>query len=96
MSFSEARARPAVLHTPRDLRNALEIAGTGDRKARLDHVDAQRVEQIGDLQFLFEGHGSAWRLLAVAQRGVENNDAIGVAVWRRRGRALVLGSLRHG
>ncbi len=85
----------AVFHAPRDLKDAFEIARAGDRKARLDDVDAQRVEQIGDLQFFLQRHGGAGRLLAVAQRGVENNDAVGVMVLRVRGRAWVWNVISH-
>src|SRR5581483_6244289 len=55
-----------------DLLHRLEVAGRGDGKARLDNVHAHLVEQFGDLEFLFMRHGSARRLLAIAQRGVED------------------------
>jgi hypothetical protein len=71
----EAGARQAaddgILHDLRDFRTAFEIAVRGNRKSRLDDVDAHRIEQFGDFQFLFERHGSARRLLAVAQCRVE-------------------------
>ncbi len=75
-----------VFYASRDFAHTLEIARTGDRKARFDDVDAQGVEQIGDLQFLLESHGGAWRLLAVAQCCIENNDAFRVMSVRGCGR----------
>ena len=57
-----------------DLADRLEVARRGDRETGLDHVDAQIHERLGDLQLLFEVHAAAGRLLAVAERGVENDD----------------------
>jgi len=59
-----------------NLRNRFEIAVRGDRKAGLDDIDAHLVEELGDLHLLLEGHRCAGRLLAIAQRGVEDDDAI--------------------
>ena len=61
-----------------DLGDGVEVALGGDREAGLDDVDAHGVEEVGDLQLLLEGHGGAGALLAVAQRGVEDEDAVGV------------------
>ena len=69
-----------VLHAPGDLAHRLEIAVRGDREAGLDDVDAHLVEEVGDLELLLERHGRAGALLAVAQRGVEDYDAILVAI----------------
>ena len=65
-----------ALDPPGDRRDRLEIAVRGDREAGLDDVDAHRVEEIGDLELLLEGHGRAGALLAVAQRGVEDQHAV--------------------
>ena len=74
------RARQAgdhgVLGAPGDLADRLEIAFGGDREAGLDDVDAHIVEHFGDLELFLEGHGGAGALLAVAQGGVEYNDAV--------------------
>ena len=51
-------------------------------KAGLDDVDAHRVEQVGDLELFLEGHGRAGALLAVAQRGVEDQDLVLVGAGR--------------
>ena len=53
-----------------------KIAFRGDGKAGLDDVDAHGVEQLGDLDLLFMRHGGAGALLAVAQSGVEDDDAV--------------------
>ena len=60
----------------------LEVARRGDREAGLDHVDAQVDQRVGDLQLLVQVHAGAGRLLAVAERGVEDCD---VAHERSRG-----------
>ncbi len=65
-----------VLGALGDLVHGGEIALRGDRKAGLDDVDAHLVEQLGDLELLLVGHGGAGALLAVAQGGVEDDDAV--------------------
>ena len=59
-----------------DLVDGEEIALRGDGESGLDDIDAQVVEHFGDLKLLLMGHGRAGRLLAVAQGGVENDDAV--------------------
>ena len=58
-----------------DLAHGLEIAGRGDGEAGLDHVDPQGQQGLGDLHLLGQVHACSGRLLAVAERGVKNNDA---------------------
>jgi hypothetical protein len=53
----------------------LEVAWRGDGKSRLDHVDAQIHQRLGHFELLFVVHAAARRLLAVAERRVENDDA---------------------
>ena len=53
-----------------------EIAIRGNRKTGFDDVDAHRIQEIGDFKLLFERHGCARRLFAIAQGGVENDDAV--------------------
>ena len=65
-----------VLGAAGDFAHRLEIAFRGDGKAGLDDVDAHVVEHLGDHELLLEGHGRAGALLAVAQRGVEYDDAV--------------------
>ena len=65
-----------VLGALGDLVDGGEVAFRGDRKAGLDDVHAHVVEQLGDLELLFMGHGRAGTLLAVAQGRVEDDDAV--------------------
>jgi hypothetical protein len=66
----------AVLGPLRDFGDRGEVAFGGDGEAGLDDVDAHLVEEAGDLQLLFMGHGRAGALLAVAEGGVEDDDFI--------------------
>src|SRR5690606_34258827 len=66
-----------VLRPARYLEHRLEIAFGRDRETGFDHVDAHLDEDVGNLEFLLEGHCRARTLLAVAQRGIENYDALG-------------------
>ena len=59
-----------------DLPHRVEVAGGGDREARLDDVHAEADERVRDFQFLVDGHARARRLLAIAQRRVEDIDAL--------------------
>ena len=65
-----------VLGALGDLAHRLEIAVGGEGIARFDDVDPHVVEQLGDLELFLEGHGGAGALLAVAQGGVKNIDAV--------------------
>ena len=78
-----ARARPGdggALDLLGDGDDSFEIAVGGDGETGLDDVDAHVVERFGNLQLFFQRHGGAGRLLAVAQGGVENEDAVFVGV----------------
>ena len=75
-----------------DLGDGVEIALGGDREAGLDDVHAHGVEEVGDLLLLLEGHGGAGALLAVAQRGVEDEDLVGVGGLVRLLRSAVAGA----
>ena len=79
-------------HAPGDLRHGLEVALGGDGEAGLDDVDAHLVEQAGDLDLVLEGHGGAGALLAVAQRRVEDQDAVGLG--RNLGHGGILDGVR--
>src|SRR6185312_12056692 len=72
-----------VLRALGDLVDGGEVAFRGDREAGLDDVDAHRVEELSDLDLLFVGHGRAGALLAVAQGGVEDDDAVLVGLGGR-------------
>ena len=85
MSLSAARDSPQITAFLARLAISLhggEIAFRGDREAGLDDVDAHGVEQLGDLELLLVGHGGARALLAVAQRRVEDDDAVLVGLGR--------------
>jgi hypothetical protein len=78
MSFTPARARPQMtaLFARWKFQRRLQVAVRRNRKARFDDVDAELFEHVGDLQFFVEIHRGTRRLLAVAQGGVENQDAV--------------------
>ena len=73
-------AREAADHGALDLAgdrlDGLEVAGRGDREAGLDHVDAEAGELLRDLDLLLRVQGDARRLLAVAQRRIEDVDPV--------------------
>ncbi len=78
-SFGPVRARPqtiGALDLLGDRLHRLEIAVGRDRKARLDDVDAELLELARDRELLVEIHAAAGRLLAVAQRRVEDPDPV--------------------
>ena len=80
MSAGLQRARPQMIgpcDLARDRLHRLEIARRGDGEAGLDHVDAEVLEGVSHLELLAEVHAGAGRLLAVAQRGVEDDQAVG-------------------
>ena len=68
-----------VLDELGNLLDGLEVAVRRDREAGLDHVDAHLLQHLGDAQLLGHGHRAAGRLLAVAQGGVEDDDALGLS-----------------
>ena len=71
-------ARPQITG-PRHLggngRHTVEIAWRRDGKTGLNHVDAEVCQRFGEAYFLADIHREAGRLLAVAQGGVEYDDA---------------------
>ena len=64
--------RPA--HFGGDLPGPFRIGRRGNRKARFDDVDAERVERPRQRQLRRHVHREAGRLLAVAERRVEDED----------------------
>jgi hypothetical protein len=69
------------------------VAVGGDGEAGLEDVDAERGELVGHAEFFGVVHGAAGGLLAVAQGGVEEEDAVwvgGAVVYRDHGWAPVL------
>ena len=79
MSLGDGAREPAdhrILRALGDLVDGGEVAVGGDGKAGLDDVDAHGVEQLGDFELFLMRHGGAGALLAVAQGGVEDDDAV--------------------
>jgi len=76
----EAGARKSadhgVLYARGDFAHGLEISHRGNRKARLDDVDAHRVEKFRYFDFFLESHGGARRLFAVTQCRIEDDDPL--------------------
>ena len=65
--------------------HGLEVAGAAGRETGLDDVHTQPRELVRDLQLLRRVEAAPGRLLAVAQRGVEEDDRLAyVATARRR------------
>ena len=61
-----------------DSMHRLEVAVRRSGEPALDDIDVQALELARDRDFLLDVHGAARRLLAVAQRGVEDADVVGV------------------
>src|SRR5207244_2234983 len=70
-----------AVHLAGDGLHRLEVARRRDRKTRLDHVDAEILERVRDLQLLGQVHAGPRRLLAVPQRGVEDDQAVTTHGW---------------
>ena len=66
-----------VLDGSGDLADGLGIRVGRDREPGLDDVDAKRFELTGQPDLVVHSQGEARRLLAVAQRRVEDDQAIG-------------------
>jgi hypothetical protein len=71
---AEGGDRRAAAHGLGHLANRLEVVVGGDRKAGLDHVDAELGQLFGEGDLLGDVHREPGRLLAVAQSGIENDD----------------------
>ena len=94
MSRSLHRARPQTdepVTSAAMARTASKSPTEAIGKPGLDDVDPERGERPGHLELLGHVHARARRLLAVAQRRVEDPDPVRLG-WRcRRGRILGLG-----
>ena len=75
------RADGAALHGRGNRLDGLEVAIAGGREAGLDDVHLHALQLAGDAQLFLARHGGAWRLLAVAQRGVEDDQLVGHRVF---------------
>ena len=65
------------LHGARDGLHGLEVALARHREPRLDDVDPEARQLLGDLELLGDVEGDTWRLLAVSQRRVEDPHSLG-------------------
>ena len=75
MSVELARHNEATVTcfaASRDGPHPLEIAGRRGREACLDHVHAEPLELLADLDLLVRPQGDSRRLLAVPKRRIEN------------------------
>ena len=72
-----SEATSGALHGGRDGADAFEVAGRRAGEAGLDDVDAEPLELLGDLRLLVRLQRDARRLLAVAQRRIEDLDPAG-------------------
>ncbi len=70
------RADRHVLREFGDLRHGLEVALGRCGEASFAYVDLHFLKELGEFEFLADGHGSAWRLFAIAHGGVEYEDAV--------------------
>ena len=67
-------ANGAAAHDGGDFADGVEVVGRGDREAGFHDVDAEIDQRLREFQLLSLVHAAAGRLLAVAERGVENLD----------------------
>src|SRR4051812_32110310 len=70
------RTHGRTLDLAGDGRDGLEVSRRSGREARFDDVDVKALQRAGDADLLMDVHARARRLLAVAQRGVEDYDAV--------------------
>ena len=56
--------------------DGFEIAFRCNGKSGFDDIDAHLIKQLGNFQLFSMAHRGAGALFAVAQRGVEDNDAV--------------------
>src|SRR5262245_4597655 len=64
-------------NVPGDTLHGVEISGGSDRKAGFDDVHTELLELARKAQLFFGVHATTGRLLAIAQRSIENEQAIG-------------------
>jgi hypothetical protein len=70
------RTHRRILDHGGDRPNRLEVAVAGGRETRLDDIDLQPLQLLGDAQLFLARHRSARTLFAVAQGGIENDQAV--------------------
>ena len=70
------RANGGILDRVGDQLHRLEIAIGAGRKTGFDHIHTQALQLACNAQLLVARHGCTGRLLAVAQRGIENDQFV--------------------
>src|SRR6185436_7195932 len=70
------RAHGALGHGLGHRLDRLEVTVAGGREPGLDNVHAHALELLGDTQLFVARHGRARALLAVAKRGVKNDQLV--------------------
>ena len=70
------RAHRGILDDFGNGADRLEITRAGGSEARLDDIHAKLFQLARDADFFFLGHRSTRALLAVAQRGIENDQFV--------------------
>ena len=86
------RADRAVLDRRGDGLDGLEVAVARRGEAGFDDVDLHALQLAGDAQLLFTRHGRAGGLLAVTQRGVEDDELVGHRTFSSRCWGTVTGA----
>ena len=69
-------AHGAVLDGRGHRLHGLEVAVAGNREAGLDHVHPEFLQGLGDTDLLLPSHGGARALLAVPERGIEDDEVL--------------------
>src|SRR5207237_5779953 len=75
------RSDGRALHGLCDGPDTFIVTGAGGRKAGLDDVDTEPRQLLGDLDLFVDGERDPRCLLAVAQRRVEDDDAVVTCGW---------------
>src|SRR5206468_5858006 len=73
---------------PGDRVDGLEVPLADDGESGLDDIDLEAGKLAGDLELFAEVHRGAGALLAVAERGVEDDDSIVTVVFHGCGWVL--------
>src|SRR5579862_5145495 len=74
LTGASERGHAGVLDLGGDGARCFEIAGRSNRKTGLDDIRSEFFDRVSELEFFFRVHGKTWRLLAIAERGIEDTD----------------------
>ena len=73
----ETADRRAITKLLGDRSHRFKVAGRGNWEPGLDDINPQFNEGLGHLELLGHGHAATGRLLAIAERRVEDDDVVG-------------------